>query len=729
MSTNESRIESFIYDNVIVKKFMIATMIWGIVGMLVGVLIAIQLYIPEFYQSMGINLEYLTFGRLRPLHTNAVIFAFVGNAIFMGVYYSLPRLSKAPMWSSLLSNVHFWGWQLIIVLAAVTLPMGFTTGKEYAELEWPIDIMIALVWVAFGINMIMTLVKRREKHMYVAIWFYLGSWVTVTLLHVVNSLELPVALMKSYPVFAGVQDALVQWWYGHNAVAFFLTTPFLGLMYYFLPKAANRPVYSYKLSIIHFWSLIFLYIWAGPHHLLFTSLPGWAQSLGTVFSLMLIAPSWGGMLNGLLTLRGAFDKVRQEPILKFMVVAITAYGMATFEGPMLSVKAVNALSHYTDWTIAHVHIGALGWNGFLTFGIIYWLVPKMWNTEIFSKKMANAHFWIGTIGILLYAIPMYWAGVVQGLMWQQFDASGSLLYTNFLETVTEIIPMYIVRSVGGTLYLLGALLMGYNLIRTVKQGSFLKTETGRGIALKDQEHSEEEQNGKVKWWERSKWIEGKPIPFLIASTIVVAVGGIIEVIPMYMIESNVPTITAVKPYTPLELEGRDIYVKEGCYTCHSQMIRPFRFETARYGEYSKSGEFVYDRPFQWGSKRLGPDLHRVGGKYNNAWHYKHMMRPTDMSPGSLMPLYPHMAENEVDTTLTVDKIKLMRAMGVPYESNYENYVMRDYDKQAFEIVNDLKESAGIEVGANKEIVALIAYLQRLGTDIKGSAASTADQIK
>lgn len=728
MSTNESRIESFIYDNVIVKKFMIATMVWGIVGMLVGVLIAIQLYLPEFYQSMGINLEYLTFGRLRPLHTNAVIFAFVGNAIFMGVYYSLPRLSKASMWSSFLSNFHFWGWQLIILLAAITLPMGFTTSKEYAELEWPIDIMIAIVWVVFGINMIMTLVKRREKHMYVAIWFYLGSWVTVTLLHVVNSMAIPVSLMKSYPVFAGVQDALVQWWYGHNAVAFFLTTPFLGLMYYFLPKAANRPVYSYKLSIIHFWSLIFLYIWAGPHHLLYTSLPGWAQSLGTVFSLMLIAPSWGGMLNGLLTLRGAFDKVREDPILKFMVVAITAYGMATFEGPMLSIKAVNALSHYTDWTIAHVHIGALGWNGFLTFGIIYWLVPKMWKTEIYSKKMANAHFWIGTIGILLYAIPIYWAGVVQGLMWQQFDSSGALLYTNFLETVTEILPMYMLRSVGGTLYLIGALMMGYNLIRTAKQGSFLKTETGRGIALKDQEHEEEMLNGKAKWWERSRWIEGKPIPFLIASTVVVAVGGIIEVVPMYMIESNVPTITAVKPYTPLELEGRDIYVKEGCYTCHSQMIRPFRFETARYGEYSKSGEFVYDRPFQWGSKRLGPDLHRIGGKYNNAWHYKHMMRPEDMSPGSVMPLYPHMAENEVDTTLTVKKIVLMRAMGVPYESNYENYVMRDYDKQAFQIVKDLKAS-GIEVGANKEIVAMIAYLQRLGTDIKGSASSTANEIQ
>lgn len=728
MSTNESRIESFLYDNVIVKKFMLATVIWGIVGMLVGVLIAIQLYWPTFYQSMGINLEYLTFGRLRPLHTNAVVFAFVGNAIFMGVYYSMPRLCKASMWSTMLSNIHFWGWQLIIVSAVITLPLGITTSKEYAELEWPIDILIAIIWVIFGINMIMTLMKRREKHMYVAIWFYLGSWVTVTLLHVVNSMAIPVSLTKSYPVFAGVQDALVQWWYGHNAVAFFLTTPFLGLMYYFLPKAANRPVYSYKLSIIHFWSLIFLYIWAGPHHLLFTSLPGWAQSLGTVFSLMLIAPSWGGMLNGLLTLRGAFDRVREDPVLKFMVVAITAYGMATFEGPMLSIKAVNALSHYTDWTIAHVHVGALGWNGFLTFGILYWIVPKMWATNIYSRKLANAHFWIGTIGILLYAIPIYWAGVVQGLMWQQFDSSGALLYTNFLETVTEILPMYILRSVGGTLYLLGACLMAWNLYKTARLGSFMRTETGRGIALKDQEQQEIVTSGKKKWWERSQWIEGRPLPFIIASTVVVAVGGLFEVIPMYMIESNVPTITAVKPYTPLELEGRDIYVSEGCYTCHSQMIRPFRFETARYGEYSKSGEFVYDRPFQWGSKRLGPDLHRVGGKYNNAWHYYHMMNPDKMSPGSVMPLYPHMAVNEVDTSLTVKKIKLMTAMGVPYSPGYENFVMRDYDSQAYEIVNDLKNS-GIKVGANKEIVAMIAYLQRLGTDIKGSPASTADELK
>lgn len=728
MNNNESKIETFEYDNVIVKKFMLATVTWGLVGMLVGVLIAIELYYPLLFHKMGLGFEYLTFGRLRPLHTNAVIFAFVGNAIFMGVYYSMPRLCKAPMWSKLFSDIHFWGWQLIIVLAAITLPMGITTSKEYAELEWPIDILIAIVWVVFGINMIMTLMKRREKHMYVAIWFYLGSWVTVTLLHVVNSMEIPVSITKSYPVFAGVQDALVQWWYGHNAVAFFLTTPFLGLMYYFLPKAANRPVYSYKLSIIHFWSLIFLYIWAGPHHLLFTSLPGWAQSLGTVFSLMLIAPSWGGMLNGLLTLRGAFDKVREEPILKFMVVAITAYGMATFEGPMLSIKAVNALSHYTDWTIAHVHIGALGWNGFLTFGIIYWLVPRMWNTEIYSKKLANAHFWIGTIGILLYAIPLYWAGIVQGLMWQQFDSSGALLYANFLETLTEILPMYVLRSVGGTIYLLGACLMAFNVYKTMRQGSFLKTEVGTGIALKDQEAEEEAISGKPKWWERSRWIEGKPLPFIIASTVVITVGGLFEVIPMYMIESNVPTITAVKPYTPLELEGRDIYVSEGCYTCHSQMIRPFRFETARYGEYSKAGEFVYDHPFQWGSKRTGPDLQRVGGKYNNAWHYYHLMNPEKISPGSIMPLYPHMAVNEIDTTLTVKKITLMKALGVPYSEGYENFVMRDYDRQAYAIVNDLK-TAGITVGANKQIVAVIAYLQRLGTDIKGSDASTADEIK
>ncbi|MCB0291316.1 MAG: cytochrome-c oxidase, cbb3-type subunit I, partial [Calditrichaeota bacterium] len=459
-------VETFNYDNKIVRNFAFATMLWGIVGMVVGILIAFQLFLPE----ANLGLQFTTFGRLRPLHTNAVIFAFVGNGIFMGVYYSLQRLCKARMFNDLLSKLHFWGWQLIIVLAAVSLPLGLTSSKEYAELEWPIDILIALIWVIFGINMMGTIFKRRERHMYVAIWFYIATFFTVAMLHIVNSFEIPVTLFKSYSLFAGVQDALVQWWYGHNAVAFFLTTPYLGLMYYFLPKAANRPVFSYRLSIIHFWALIFIYIWAGPHHLLYNALPDWAQSLGTVFSLMLIAPSWGGMLNGLLTLRGAWDRVRQDPILKFMVVAVTAYGMATFEGPMLSIKSVNALSHFTDWTIAHVHIGALGWNGFLTFGILYWLIPRIYNTKLHSVGMANFHFWIGTLGILGYAIPMYIAGITQGLMWKQFTAEGFLQYPIFLETVTQIIPMYMLRAIGGILYLVGTLVGVFNLILTVRKG-------------------------------------------------------------------------------------------------------------------------------------------------------------------------------------------------------------------------------------------------------------------
>ena len=450
-------LEKFSYDNQIVKLFIIATVVWGIVGMTYGLLIAFQIYLPW----LNFDLQYITFGRMRPIHTNAVIFAFVGNGIFAGVYYSLQRLTKARMFSDILSKINFWLWQLVIVAVAVTYTLGITTSKEYAEAEWPIDIMIAIAWIAFGVNMIGTLIKRREKHMYVAIWFYIATFVTITVLHVVNSLEVPVSLFKSYPIFAGVQDALVQWWYGHNAVAFFLTTPYLGLMYYFLPKAVNRPIYSYRLSIIHFWSLIFLYIWAGPHHLLYTALPDWAQSLGVVFSIMLIAPSWGGMLNGLLTIRGAWDRVRDNPVLKFYVVAVTAYGMATFEGPMLALKNINALAHYTDWIPAHVHIGTLGWNGLLTFGMLYWLVPKMWNTKLYSKKMATGHFWIATLGLVVWVVPMYWAGLTQALMWKEFTPLGVLQYPNFLETVLQIVPMYAIRSIGGTLYLTGASIMVY----------------------------------------------------------------------------------------------------------------------------------------------------------------------------------------------------------------------------------------------------------------------------
>ncbi len=697
-------IERFQYDNRIVKNFVFITIFWGAVGMLVGLYAALELVMPELNFA-----QWFTFGRIRPLHTNAVIFAFVGNAFFAGAYYSLQRLLKARMFSDALSKFHFWGWQLIILAAAITLPLGMTQGKEYAELEWPIDIAIAIVWIAFGINMMGTILKRRERHLYVAIWFYIATWVTVAMLHIVNSIAIPVSLGKSYSWYAGVQDALVQWWYGHNAVAFFLTTPFLGLMYYFLPKAANRPVYSYRLSIIHFWSLIFIYIWAGPHHLLYSALPEWAQSLGIVFSIMLIAPSWGGMLNGLLTLRGAWDRVREDPVLKFFVVAVTCYGMATLEGPLLSIKSINAIAHYTDWIVAHVHIGGIGWNGFLTFGMVYWLVPRLFGTKLYSTKLANAHFWLGTLGIIFYAIPLYFAGFFQSLMWKQFTPDGFLVYKNFLDTVLEIKYAYWLRALGGTIYLTGVFIMVYNVVKTVKSGKLVANEDAEAPAL---EKLTKEPAG--HW---HTWIERRPIQMLVWSLVAVAIGGAIEMVPTFLVKSNVPTISSVKPYTPLELQGRDIYVMEGCYTCHSQMIRPFRSETERYGEYSKAGEFVYDHPFQWGSKRTGPDLHREGGKYPNSWHYYHMFDPRSMSPGSLMPAYPHMLENPIDTATTRRKIEAMITLGVPYDKDFPAKANADLMKQGEAIAADLKK-AGIETLADREIIAVIAYLQRIGTDIK-----------
>jgi cytochrome c oxidase cbb3-type subunit I/II len=705
-------LEKFQYDNKIVRNFAYATIIWGVVGMLAGLWVALLMVFPQWNMTGTAGKETigLTFGRLRPLHTNAVIFAFVGNGIFMGYYYSLQRLLKTRMASDMLSKIHFWGWQLIIVAAAVTLPLGMTTGKEYAELEWPIDIAITIIWVVFGWNMFATILKRRERHLYVAIWFYIATFVTVAVLHIVNSFEFPVSIFHSYSWYAGVQDALVQWWYGHNAVAFFLTTPYLGLMYYFMPKAANRPVFSYKLSIIHFWALIFLYIWAGPHHLLYTSLPNWAQSLGIVFSFTLIFPSWGGMINGLLTLRGAWDKVREDVVLKFMVVAVTAYGMATFEGPMLSLKTVNAISHFTDWTIAHVHVGGLGWNGMLTFGILYWLIPRIFKTELFSKRLAGFHFWIATLGIIFYAVPMYWAGFQQASMWKQFTDAGQLKY-QFIETVTYMKPFYAVRAFGGMLFLIGAMIMMYNLFMTVAKGRLVANEDAEAPAL---EKNYTQHVG--EHWHRR--VERRPVPFLIATLIVILIGGIIELVPTFLIKSNVPTIASVKPYTPLELQGRDIYRREGCYTCHSQMIRPFRSETERYGEYSKAGEFVYDHPFQWGSKRTGPDLAREGTmnlKKSDSWHFNHLDDPQAISPGTIMPAYSFMLDKELDTASTSAKINAMRAIGVPYKDGYESIANEDLVKQAAKIQNNLLKDS-IRVKPNAEILAVIAYLQRLGTD-------------
>lgn len=705
--------EQFNYDNGIVRKFAIATVLWGIVGMLVGVIVATQLFLP----SANIT-QYLTFGRIRPLHTNAVIFAFVGNAIFMGVYYSLQRLLKARMFSDLLSNIHFWGWQLIIVAAALTLPLGITTSKEYAELEWPIDIAIALIWVVFGWNMFGTILKRREKHLYVAIWFYIATFVTVAVLHIVNSFELPVSFLKSYSLYAGVQDALVQWWYGHNAVAFFLTTPFLGLMYYYMPKMAQRPIYSYKLSILHFWSLIFLYIWAGPHHLLYSTLPNWAQSLGVVFSVMLIAPSWGGMLNGLLTLRGAWDKVRDDVLLKFMVVGITCYGMATFEGPMLSLKNVNAIAHFTDWIVAHVHVGALGWNGFLTFAMLYYIIPKIYNTKLYSRKAANMHFWIATLGMIFYVIPMYVSGWTQGQMWKAFTSDGFLQYSNFLDTTTRILPMHMMRAFGGLLYWAGALVMTWNLIKTAKSGSLVKDEAAEAFPMEKTNHA------------GGHWhsvIERRPIRMLLFSLIVILIGTLIEFVPMFLVQSNVKTMDSVRVYTPLEVEGRDIYIREGCNACHSQLVRPFPSETQRYGDYSKSGEYVYDHPFLWGSKRTGPDLARGGDKTSKAyktadWHFLHFYNPRSTSPGSIMPPYTWLFEQKLNTASTEAKIKALRGVGVPYPEGYEADAQKMISSQALEIADYIR-SKGYDLDnaelklEETELVALIAYLQKLGSDI------------
>jgi len=708
------RMERFSYDDDIVRKFVFASIGWGIVGMVVGVLIALQLVSPAF--SFG--QEWLSFGRLRPLHTNAVIFAFAGNGIFAAVYYSSQRLLKARMFSDTLSKIHFWGWQGIILAAALTLPFGFTQSREYAELEWPIDIAITLVWVVFAWNFFGTLARRRERHLYVALWFYIATIIAIAVLHIFNNLWVVAGPMKSYSIYAGVQDAFMQWWYGHNAVAFFLTTPFLGLMYYFLPKAADRPVFSYKLSILHFWSLVFIYIWAGPHHLHYTALPEWAATLGMLFSIMLWMPSWGGMLNGLLTLRGAWNRVATDPVLKFFVIGVTFYGMSTFEGPLLSIKSVNSLSHYTDWTIAHVHAGALGWVGSMIFGMVYYLMPRLFQTKIAKPKWVELHFWLSTIGIVLYIVAIYVAGLTQGLMWRAFTTEGTLQYPDFLQTVTKLIPMYEIRVLGGALYLSGALLCAINLLKTwAARPKTYEVPVFEAPALEKRFRPAPAKGGFLAMnWHRA-W-EGKPLKFTVLTGVAVVTASLFEIIPTFVIDSNVQIISTVKPYTPLEVAGRDIYVEEGCYNCHSQMVRPLHFETERFGEYSKAGEFVYDHPFQWGSRRIGPDLHRIGVRLPSAaWHLRHFRNPQETSEGSLMPPYTHLIEKDLDFGVIPRHMRALQLVGVPYTDEEILEGEMTARKQALDIDHELRD-AGLPGYGDKQIIALIAYMKRLGTDIK-----------
>ncbi len=786
-NTNTTNTTTIIYDDDSVRRFMIASIFWALVGLGAGVLIAMQL---NFWQMNGKFLEwitfgwlksegveFLTFGRLRPLHTNAAIFAFVGNMMFAGVYYSTQRLCRVRMASDLLSKINFWGWQFIIVCAAITLPAGFTRGKEYAELIWPINILVAVIWLVFAANFFWTLAKRNERSLYVGLWFYIATIVTITMLYVVNHLSIPTSFTHSYPIFGGVQDALVQWWYGHNAVAFFLTTPMLGIMYYFVPKAANRPVYSYRLSIIHFWSLVFIYIWAGPHHLLNTALPEWLQSLGMIFSLMLWAPSWAGMLNGLLTLRGAWDKLLTDPIIKFFAAAVTFYGMATFEGPLLSIKAVNALSHYTDWTVGHVHSGTLGWNGFLAAGMFYWLAPRLWKTKLHSTAMANAHFWLGMVGILLYVASMWVAGITQGLMLSATIEGGTVLQYPFLDTLQAIRPVMLFRAIGGGLYLLGFFMLAYNIWKTARSG----TAVNGTIEITSDENESEGDKGfssffsapvvyavliifsvclsifsngalfvfgmlltivfiivaiahfevaKASWTAWYDELLSHGFGFSVLTIIAAAIGGAIQIIPTVTVQraDNIEGRIQV-PYTPLELAGRDIYVSEGCYNCHSQMIRTLVPDVMRYGDngkgggYSHLGESIYDFPYQWGSKRTGPDLAREGSFRSDDWHYWHMLNPRDISPGSNMPNYPWLFKKPIKVKQLPNKIHAMRMLGVPYPIDLsEEDIQAQIDEQAAGIVERLADK-GAFTDPDKEIVALIAYLQKLGT-----YRETSDQV-
>jgi len=767
-----SRTVTVEFNDRVVRQFLVASLVWGAVAMTVGVLIAAQLN----YWQLNFATPWLTWGRLRPLHTNAGIFALVGNMMFAGIYYSTQRLVRARLASDFLSAVHFWGWQMIIVAAAITLPLGFSRGKEYAELIWPINIAVTLIWVVFGVNFFWTLARRRERSLYVAIWFYIATIVTVAMLYIVNHLSIPTSFTHSYPVFGGVQDALVQWWYGHNAVAFFLTTPILGIMYYFLPKAAERPVYSYRLSVIHFWSLVFVYIWAGPHHLLNTAIPGWLQSLGTTFSLMLWAPSWGGMLNGLLTLRGAWDRVRTDPVLKFFAAAVTFYGMATLEGPLLSIRSVNALAHYTDWIIGHVHIGTLGWNGFMAAGMIYWLLPRLWNKPLYSTQLANLHFWVGTVGILLYVAAMWTSGITQGVMLSATTEHGTVLaYPNFLDTLNTIRPMMLMRMIGGALYLTGWLLMAYNFWRTVRGA---KAVNGTIEVFADEPAAKEETvtlvgtflnppvvfsllgvcfasvwmfggnllsiaglmamgvvvclayvHFEIRGYKWSAWYDrllANPVPFTILVILAVFAGGMIQIIPTVVAHqaANVEDRRQI-PYTPLELEGRDLYVREGCYLCHSQMIRTLVPDVLRYGDYSRLGESIYDHPFQWGSKRNGPDLARVGAKYPNVWHLRHLEDPRSVSVGSNMPTYPWLLANPLDTSTLMRKLAVMRTLGVPYPNWTPEQVDARVNEQAKAIALDLR-GAGAYVAPDREVIALIAYLQGLGKYEKIPAKAPSD---
>ena len=738
---NNHLIEPHSYDDAIVKQFAAATLLWALFATLAGLAIAHLLVIPKMFGGV----ETLSFGRLRPLHSSVAIYAFLANGIFAAIYYSTQRLCGVKNWSWLLSRLHFWLWQFIIIAAIFNFPEGLTQARSQADLLQPIYFAILFVWTScFAVNFFMTLRTRKVKKLYVSLWFYAATIVTFPLLLAANSIALPISWVKSYPFLAGAQDMIVQWCYGRSAIYYLLLMPFLGMMYYFVPLVSGKRLSSYRLATIHFWALVALLLWSGTASLHYTAIPEWISSVGMLAGLLLWMPLWGGLLNGWRTLRGGAVNFGSSIAYRFFMVALLFYGISTLEASVLSIKSVSAMTQYTDWMIAHLHSGMMGWNGMLAFGILYWLMPRLFKVEIWSERGASLHFWISLMGVLLSVVPLYISGIIQSTMWGSMDELGNLIYPDFFEAISASRIMWWIRIMGGMLYVIGLVLMVANFAMTwVNRSS--ACEVGSEVPVNPSEAESEiespgtldhapvldaaralERWSKLHWHQR--W-ESTITPFFVIPILLVLVVSLVLVLPNIIFKSAVPQIASVKPYSPLELLGRDIYRTEGCFNCHSQMVRPMVAETKRYGDFSRAGEFVFDFPAFWGKRRIGPDLAREGGnKQTSIWHWRHFEDPTAFVDGSVMPSYSHLLDAKIDFDEVAQQVKTARLLGVAYEEEMDVYLQSARD-HAERVAADIVSSGGtIRRGEvmtlESKAVALIAYLQRLGTDI--SAPVTAD---
>jgi cytochrome c oxidase cbb3-type subunit I/II len=743
-----------VYSDRVARQFALAALAWGALGMAVGLLIALQL---AFWPA---NLPpYLSFGRMRPVHTTAAVFAFAGNMIFAGVYYASQRLLQIRLPSPRLGAIHFWSWQLVAAAAVITTPLGHTQGVELAEPQWPLDIAMLGSWLVFAFHFFWMIKRRNQRRLHPALWFIVATILAFTAGHVASSLAVPVGALDSYSLFAGVQDAAVQSWYGHGAVTFLLTAPMFGLLYFLLPRAAGHPIHSYRLAIVHFWGLAFLFAATAPQQLLNTALPDWSQTAGAALGLLLLAPSWAGVLNGLLTARAAWSRLRGDPVLLFITAALLFQGLAALQAPLLGLRSVSGLAAYTDWTIGHVHATALGWDGLMAAALLYWMVPRLYGTKLHSRAAAGAHFYMAVVGILVYLSSMWIAGATQGLMWRAEGATGGLAYT-FVETLAALRVPYWARLGGGALYLAGFAVMIWNLAVTIRRGRAVDEEAevegpvdepaggARGLVFAQPVLIAATVTGLVvaaafanplaalglvflagllglgglagaavlgdrtrPTWHQE--LERRPLAFTALVAAAVLVGPVVEIAPL-LVRGPEPVAGESAPYSPLQLEGRAVYVAEGCHACHSQMIRPFLWEVARYGEVSSASESLHDHPSQWGSRRIGPDLARVGGRYPDLWHYQHLVDPRAVTPGSTMPPYPHLVDRRVDLAATGGKMRALRAAGVPYEDRAIDRAAAAALAEARTIAAELRQTGGVDVAPDSEMVALIAYLQRLG---------------